>query len=233
MQDNNVFEVELENKDEKITEIKEAKEKKLTKKEKDELILKELKDFDLKYIDDKEYLCGVDEAGRGPLAGPVVVASVILPKDSNILGINDSKKISEKKREELFEKIKEEAIDFKIEIVEPEIIDEINILNATKLACKNAINNLKIKPDLILVDALKDLDIEYEYKSIIKGDLKSYSIAAASILAKVFRDNLMKDYSLVYPEYGFERHKGYGTKLHYEAIEKNGITDIHRKTFLH
>lgn len=179
----------------------------------------------------KKYIAGVDEAGRGPLAGPVVVASVIMPLDNIIEGINDSKKVSEKKREVLYEKIKETALAYHIEAIDENVIDKINILNATKLGMKNCIENLKIKPDLALIDAVK-IDSNIETVSIIKGDAKSYSIAAASILAKVYRDNLMRDYDRQFPEYGFAKHKGYGTKAHIEAIKQYGICKIHRRTFV-
>ncbi len=177
-------------------------------------------------------IAGVDEVGRGPLAGPVCVAAVIMPLDDIIDGIDDSKKVSEKKRELLAEKIKEKAIAYKICMVEPEVIDEINILNATKLCMKNAIEGLEIKPDIVLVDAVDKLDVNVKTRAIIKGDALSYNIGAASILAKVERDNLMKEYAKTYPEYSFEKHKGYGTAVHIEALKKYGITKIHRKSFL-
>lgn len=177
-------------------------------------------------------IAGVDEAGRGPLAGPVVAAAVILPKNKLIFGINDSKKISEKKRDELFKIINEVAISIGIGIVDNYIIDEINILNATKLAMKKAILSLKIKPDFLLIDALNLTDINIKQKNIIKGDSLSISIAAASIIAKVTRDRIVNEYDNLYPEYGFKNHKGYGTKKHYEAIKKFGITPVHRKSFL-
>jgi ribonuclease HII len=177
-------------------------------------------------------IAGLDEAGRGPLAGPVVAAAVILPKGEMIVGVNDSKKISEKKREQLFIKIQEKALAIGVGIVDNETIDKINIFNATKLAMKQAINSLKVKPDFLLIDALEIADIHIKQKSIIKGDSKSISIAAASIIAKVTRDSLVKDYEKEYPGYNFSKHKGYGTKEHYEAIEKYGITPLHRKSFL-
>lgn len=177
-------------------------------------------------------IAGLDEAGRGPLAGPVVAAAVILPKDEMIFGINDSKKISEKKRDELFNKIQETALAIGVGIVDNKTIDEINIFNATKLAMKQAVNSLKMKPDFLLIDALQIADINIKQQSIIKGDSKSISIAAASIIAKVTRDNLVKNYDKEYSGYNFSKHKGYGTKEHYEAIEKYGITPLHRKSFL-
>lgn len=178
------------------------------------------------------YICGIDEAGRGPLAGPVVVASVIMPRDSMIEGVNDSKKVSEKKREELYDKIIEEAICYGVGIIDQNKIDEINILNATKLGLKTSIEELEIKPDLILVDALNKIDtLGIPYNSIIKGDAKCYSIAAASIIAKVTRDRIMREWDEVYPMYGFEKHKGYGTAAHIQAIKEYGLCPIHRKSF--
>lgn len=178
------------------------------------------------------YIGGIDEAGRGPLAGPVVAAVVVFKKGTKIEGINDSKKLSEAKRDELFNIIKEQALDYGIGIVNNEEIDEFNILNATYMAMKKAINCLKHTPDYLLVDAATIPGVNIDQKPIIKGDSKSISIAAASILAKVTRDSLMYQYDEIYPEYGFKGHKGYGTKEHYEAIERNGITPIHRKSFL-
>lgn len=180
------------------------------------------------------YLCigGIDEAGRGPLAGPVVAAVVVFKRDTKINGVNDSKKLSEARREELFDIIKEEAVDYGIGIVNNEEIDEFNILNATYMAMKKALNCLKDKPDYLLIDATTIPGVDIEQNPIVKGDSKSISIAAASILAKVTRDNIMYSYDEIYPEYGFKSHKGYGTKEHYEAIERHGITPIHRKSFL-
>lgn len=178
------------------------------------------------------YIGGIDEAGRGPLAGPVVASVVVFKQGTKIEGINDSKKLSEAKREELFDIIKEEALDYGIGIVNNEEIDEFNILNATYMAMKKALNCLKKSPDYLLIDAATIPGVDIAQNPIIKGDSKSISIAAASILAKVTRDNLMYQYDEMYPEYGFKGHKGYGTKEHYEAIEKHGITPIHRKSFL-
>lgn len=177
-----------------------------------------------------KYVCGIDEVGRGPLAGPVVTAAVILPRNSTILGIDDSKKVSKKKREELAELIKKEAIAYAYGSISPEHIDQINILNATKKAMISAIARLNQKPDILLIDAVK-LNTDIEELSIVKGDIKSYSIGAASIIAKVKRDNYMTKMSKVYPEYGFENNSGYGTKKHLEAIKKYGLTPIHRKSF--
>ena len=179
-------------------------------------------------------VAGVDEVGRGPLAGPVVAAAVILPleEEKRILGINDSKKLSEKKREYLAEKIKETAVAYAIEEVGEETIDEINILQATRLAMKRAIEKLSPCPDFVLTDGNMTLDITIPQKSIVKGDALVASIGAASILAKVYRDKLMEEYAQVYPYYGFEHNAGYGTKEHIEAIREMGICKIHRKTFI-
>ena len=175
----------------------------------------------------------IDEAGRGPLAGPVVVAAVIMPKDSMIEGVNDSKKVSEKKRELLYEKIIQEAISYSVGIIDQKEIDRVNILNATKEGLTQAVKGLKVRPDEILVDALTKIDTTgIPYISIIKGDAKSYSIAAASIIAKVTRDRIMRQWDEVYPQYGFEKHKGYGTKMHIEAIKECGICPLHRLSFV-
>ena len=177
-------------------------------------------------------ICGIDEAGRGPLAGPVVIAGVIMPEDSMIEGVNDSKKISEKKRELLYDKIIEEAISYSVAIIGQDVIDEINILNATKKGLTNVVEGLDVRPDLIIVDALEHIDTKgIPYESIIKGDAKCYSIAAASILAKVTRDRIMREWDLVYPQYGFAKHKGYGTAFHIQAIKEYGLCPIHRRSF--
>ena len=203
-------------------------------KEKEELRLKELKKIDKEFFDmGMKYICGIDEAGRGPLAGPVVIASVILPENSMIEGINDSKKVSESKREKLYDLILQEAISYGVGIVYQEEIDEINILQATKKGLTEAIKSMTIKPNVILVDALTGIDTTgIPYKSIIKGDAKSYSIAAASIIAKVTRDRIMREWDKVYPEYGFGSHKGYGTAKHIAAIKEFGPCPIHRRTFI-
>lgn len=178
------------------------------------------------------FICGIDEAGRGPLAGPVVVASVIMPADSMIEGVNDSKKVSEKKREKIYDQIIEEAISYGVGIIGQDEIDEINILNATKKGLTMSLQELTQKPDLILVDALTHIDtLGIPYDSIIKGDAKCYSISAASIIAKVTRDRIMREWDKVYPEYGFEKHKGYGTATHISAIKQYGLCPIHRKSF--
>lgn len=188
-------------------------------------------DYEKKY--QGKLIAGVDEAGRGPLAGPVVCAVVIMPleDDKIIEGINDSKKLTAKKREMLYEKIIATALDYSIVEIDEKVIDEINILQATKLGMKKAIENLKLKPDIVLIDAVK-LDIEYPQENIIKGDALSYNIASASILAKVHRDRLMSEFDKKYPEYGFIRNKGYGTKEHIEALRKFGKSEIHRVTFI-
>ena len=202
-------------------------------KEKEEQRLIALKQIDKEFFNmGIKYVAGIDEAGRGPLAGPVVVASVILPANSMIEGINDSKKISESKREKLYDIITEEAISYGVGIVYQDEIDEINILQATKKGLHEAVKSMKTKPQVILVDALTGIDtLGIPYKSIIKGDAKSYSIGAASIIAKVTRDRIMREWDKIYPEYGFAGHKGYGTAKHIQAIKKYGITPIHRKTF--
>ena len=186
------------------------------------------------YADEKiNYICGIDEAGRGPLAGPVVVGAVIMPEDSFIEGVNDSKKISEKKRERIYEQIIEEAVAYSVGIVDQNKIDEINILNATKLGLKLAIEGLETKPDVIMVDALNNIDTcGIPYISVVKGDAKHYSIAAASIIAKVTRDRIMRQWDEVYPIYGFAKHKGYGTAEHIRVIKENGPCILHRKTFI-
>lgn len=169
----------------------------------------------------------------GPLAGPVVVGAVIMPRNSMIEGVNDSKKISEKKREELYEIITKEAISYSVGIVDQTVIDDINILNATKKALTESIVGLDVKPDIIMVDALNKIDTcGIPYISVIKGDAKVYSISCASIIAKVTRDRMMYEYDKVYPVYGFAKHKGYGTAFHIQAIKENGLCMIHRKTFI-
>ena len=177
-------------------------------------------------------ICGIDEAGRGPLAGPVVVAGVIMPQDSMIEGVNDSKKVSEKKREKLYDLILEEAISYSVAIIGQDVIDEINILNATKQGVTNVVEGLDVKPDLIIVDALTGINTKgIPYDSIIKGDAKCYNIAAASIIAKVTRDRIMRQWDEIYPQYGFIAHKGYGTAKHIEAIKQYGLCPIHRRSF--
>ena len=177
-------------------------------------------------------ICGIDEAGRGPLAGPVVVAGVIMPQDSMIEGINDSKKVTEKRREKLYDVIREEAISYSIAVIDHHIIDDINILNATKQGVTEVVDGLDVKPDLIIVDALTHINTRgIPYEPIIKGDAKCYNIAAASILAKVTRDRIMRQWDEIYPQYGFSSHKGYGTAKHIAAIKEYGLCPIHRLTF--
>ncbi len=174
---------------------------------------------------------GMDEAGRGPLAGPVVAAAVVMPLDDIIEGVDDSKKLTEKKREKLFDLIINKAIAYKIVAVDEKVIDEINILNATKKAMTECVLGLSVRPDIVLVDAVK-LALEVPTKAIIKGDALSYSIGAASILAKVYRDRLMQEYDAMYPWYGFAQNKGYGTKDHIDALKSVGPSPIHRRTFI-
>ena len=202
-------------------------------KEKEEQRLINLKQYECELRSKGyKYICGIDEAGRGPLAGPVVVASVIMPENSMIEGVNDSKKVSEKKREKLYDLILSEAISYGVGIIGQDEIDEINILNATKKGLTISLQELTQKPDLIIVDALNNIDtLGTKYESIIKGDAKCYSIAAASIIAKVTRDRIMREWDNIYPQYGFAQHKGYGTKMHMEAIREYGLTPIHRKSF--
>lgn len=177
-------------------------------------------------------ICGIDEAGRGPLAGPVAAGAVILPKDCEILFLNDSKKLSEKKREALFEEIKEKAVAWSVGIVGPDVIDEINILQATYMAMQKAIAGLSVCPDLLLNDAVTIPNVDIPQIPIIKGDAKSVSIAAASILAKVTRDRMMVEYDKLFPEYGFAKHKGYGTAAHIAVIKEIGPCPIHRRSFI-
>lgn len=203
-------------------------------KEKEEQRLLKLKEIEKEFFDKGiKNIAGIDEAGRGPLAGPVVVASVIMNPDSMIEGVNDSKKVSENKREKLYDLILEEAISYGIGIIYQDEIDKINILQATKKGLTEAISQMEIKPNIIMVDALTGIDtLGIPYKSIIKGDAKCYSISCASIIAKVTRDRIMREWDKVYPEYGFASHKGYGTAKHIAAIKEFGATPIHRKTFI-
>ena len=184
------------------------------------------------YEEGYELICGVDEAGRGPLAGPVCAAAVILPRDLEIPGLNDSKKLSEKKREELFELIKDKAISYGIAFASVEEIEELNILNATFLAMNRAIAQLQPQPQLALIDGNRTKGIEMESRSVVKGDSRCADIAAASVLAKVSRDRYMLTMAEKLPQYHFEKHKGYGTKLHYEALREYGPSEIHRPSFL-
>ena len=213
-------------------------------KEKEVERLKEIKKIEEEiYLKGASSIAGIDEAGRGPLAGPVVVACVVMPRDSMIEGVNDSKKVSEKKREKLYDEIINEAIAYGVGIISQDRIDNINILNATKEGLTTAIKEMEKdlkeknrgfeKPDIILVDALTKIDTDHiHYESIIKGDAKSYSIAAASIIAKVTRDRIMRQWDEVYPVYGFAKHKGYGTATHIQAIKEYGLCPLHRRSFV-
>ncbi len=209
---------------EKALKRQAAYEKELSRTEK-------MKEYEKKYAS-FSYICGIDEVGRGPLAGPVVAGAVILPKDCDILYLNDSKQLSEKKREELYALIMEKALATGLGVVVPERIDEINILQATYEAMRQAIGKLKHKPQLLLNDAVTIPGVSIKQVPIIKGDAKSISIAAASIIAKVTRDRMMVEYDRTYPQYGFASNKGYGAKAHIEAIKKFGPTPIHRRSFI-
>lgn len=210
--------------------------------EKQRLRLIEMKVFENElYADGVDFVAGVDEVGRGPLAGPVVSACVVLPKDFDVLGVDDSKKLSEKKRDELFDIILEKAVCYGVGVIDNNIIDEINILQATKLAMRQAIQNADeqlaqcmdgAEIQHVLFDAMEIQEVQKPQQKIIKGDAKSVSIAAASIVAKVTRDRMMVELAETYPYYAFESNKGYGTKAHYEGIANHGITPIHRKSFL-
>ena len=214
----------------------------MTKKEEQELkrqakLEKERARIEAMKVYEKEYeshgwICGIDEVGRGPLCGPVVASAVILPKDCQILYLNDSKKLSEKKREELYDVIMEEAIAVGLGMATPERIDEINILQATYEAMRQAISSLKVKPAVLLNDAVTIPGVEIPQIPIIKGDAKSVSIAAASIIAKVTRDRMMVEYDRIYPGYDLASNKGYGTRVHMEALKTVGPCEIHRKTFI-
>jgi ribonuclease HII len=190
-----------------------------------EMLVYEIKAQDRGY----KIIAGVDEAGRGPLAGPVVAAAVVLTKGIDLEGLDDSKKLSPKKREELFPKI--QTMNHGVAVVGPEVIDDINILQATRLAMKEAVEKLVVKPDIILIDGNQQIDTQIKQWTIVKGDTKSMSIAAASVLAKVTRDRIMEDYHQLYPQYEFSRHKGYGTQNHRELIAKHGPCSIHRRSF--
>ncbi len=199
--------------------------------EKELLRLEAMREFEKKYAD-YALICGVDEAGRGPLAGPVAAGAVILPRDAQILYLNDSKKLSEKRREELFLEIKEKAVAFHVGLAGPKRIDEINILQATYEAMREAVNGLSAVPDILLNDAVTIPGFPMKQVGLVKGDARSVSIAAASILAKVTRDHIMAEYDSQYPQYGFAKHKGYGTAAHIAALKEFGPTPIHRKSFI-
>lgn len=218
-----------------MTKKEEAEAKRLIKLEQERKRIDQMKEYERSHVN-CAYICGIDEAGRGPFAGPVVAGAVILDWDNpekEILYLNDSKKLSEKKREELYDVIMEMAISVGIGIVDSKTIDEINILQATYMAMRMAIEKLKPQPDFVLADAVTIPGISIPQEGIIKGDAKSISIAAGSIIAKVTRDRMMLEYDRQYPEYGFASHKGYGTKAHIEAIKKYGMLDIHRRSFIH
>lgn len=193
----------------------------------------EIFDYDKALLSDTvKLIAGMDEVGRGPLAGPVVTCCIIMPYNYMIDGVFDSKKLTAKKRDELYDQILNTALDCSITMETSEVIDEINILQATKKSMEHSFSELKVKPDLLLVDAMKGLNINIETKSIIKGDATSYAIACASIIAKVYRDRLMVEYAKVYPNFGFENNKGYGTKAHIEGLKKYGKCPIHRNSFI-
>lgn len=208
----------------------------MKEEEKERLI--NLKKFESNlYKEGTKYICGIDEAGRGPLAGPVAVGAVVMKPDSMLEWVNDSKKVTEKRREILYDRIINDAIAWNVQLISQEEIDELNILEATKkglnLALKEIIKQMHQKPDIVIVDALREIDTEgIPYQSIIRGDATCYSISCASILAKVTRDMVMKQWSEVYPQYGFDSHKGYGTAKHIEAIKQYGPCRIHRKSFI-
>lgn len=208
-----------------------ARELKGERLEKELARLEQMKEYEYTY-QACALICGVDEAGRGPLAGPVAAGAVILPKDCTILYLNDSKKLSPKRREELFIEIKEKAVAWSVGIAGPELIDQINILQATYQAMRDAIQGLGVVPDLLLNDAVEIPGVAIAQIPIVKGDAKSLSIAAASILAKVTRDHMMEEYDKLFPEYGFARHKGYGTAAHIQALREYGPCPIHRRSFI-
>ena len=207
-------------------------------KEAEEERLNNLKKFEMNlYNEGYKFICGIDEAGRGPLAGPVSVGAVVMKPDSKLEWVNDSKKVTEKRREILYDRIIEDSLAWSVQLIDQKEIDEINILEATKkglhLALEDIINQLKQKPEIILVDALREIDtFNIPYQSIIKGDATCYAISCASILAKVTRDRVMKEWDEVYPMYGFEKNKGYGTAAHIQAIKEFGPCPLHRKTFI-
>ena len=214
-----------------VAKLIESEKRKLLKLEQERSRLETMRIYEHKY-EDLGLVCGIDEAGRGPLAGPVVAGAVILPQDCEILYLNDSKRLSEKKREELFDEIKEKAIAWGIGMASPARIDEINILQATYEAMREAVAALDPQPQVLLNDAVRIPDLAFRQVPIIKGDAKSLSIAAASVLAKVTRDRLMREYDKVMPEYGFAAHKGYGSAAHIAALQKYGPSPIHRKSFI-
>lgn len=225
--------IEAYEKDERsgVVKIVEQAKKRIEKLEAEKLRIENLKKYEREYAD-CGYICGIDEVGRGPLAGPVVAGAVILPKDCDILYINDSKKLSAAKREELYDVIMEKAVAVGIGMASPQRIDEINILQATYEAMREAISKLSVKPDILLNDAVTIPGVDIRQVPIIKGDAKSISIGAASIIAKVTRDRMMEEYAKIMPEYGFADNKGYGSAAHIAAIKEYGPTPIHRRTFI-
>jgi ribonuclease HII len=214
-----------------MTKKEEREAKKLAKLEQEKERMYHMFSYEREY-EAYESICGIDEVGRGPFAGPVVAAAVILPKDCDILYLNDSKKLSEKKREMLYDEIYEKAVAVSVGMASEKVIDDINILQATYQAMRSAIENLSVKPTLLLNDAVTIPEVDIMQVPIIKGDAKSASIAAASIIAKVTRDRMMKEYDAVYPGYEFAKNKGYGTKAHIEGIRKQGICELHRRSFV-
>ncbi|MCR5201920.1 MAG: ribonuclease HII [Lachnospiraceae bacterium] len=214
-----------------VLNLIEKKRKQIKKLEDERIRIYNMQSFEREY-ENYELICGIDEVGRGPLMGPVVTAAVCMPKDIFIPWVNDSKKLSEKRRDELFDIIKEKAIEYSIGMVWQDEIDEINILNATKKAMKEAVNTLPKRPDVLLIDAVHLDDMDMKQVSIIKGDANSFSIACASILAKVTRDRMMDEYDKEYPMYDFKSNKGYGTKKHIDALKEYGPCPLHRKSFI-
>ena len=215
-----------------VQKLVEQGQKRVLALEKEKERLKQMREFEHKY-EHLGYICGIDEVGRGPFAGPVVAGAVILPPDCEILDVNDSKKLSEKMREQLYDEIMEKAVSVAVGYASPQRIDEINILQATYEAMREAVSKLEVTPQILLNDAVTIPQITIPQVPIIKGDAKSISIAAASIVAKVTRDRLMREYDRIMPEYGFASNKGYGSKEHIEAIKKYGPTPIHRRSFIH
>ena len=214
-----------------VVKLREQAQKRLQKYHEELIRIENLKKYEKQYADCR-YICGIDEAGRGPLAGPVVAGAVILPKDCDILYINDSKKLSAKRRDALFDEIQEKAVAVGVGIISSARIDEINILQATYEAMREAIKKLGITPDILLNDAVTIPGVAIQQVPIVKGDAKSISIGAASIIAKVTRDRLMEEYDKIMPEYGFAGHKGYGSAAHIAAIKEHGPSPIHRMTFI-
>ena len=215
-----------------VQKLVEQGHKRIAALEKEKERLKQMREFEREY-EHLGYICGIDEVGRGPFAGPVVAGAVILPPDCEILYVNDSKQLSEKMREQLYDEIMEKAVSVSVGYASPQRIDEINILQATYEAMREAVSKLAVTPQILLNDAVTIPQITIPQVPIIKGDAKSISIAAASIVAKVTRDRLMREYDKIMPEYGFASNKGYGSKEHIEAIKKYGPTPIHRRSFIH